>query len=339
MDVKLDFDLDTAFATVINTILRLTSNLTIAISAAIIESAVYNSIRSMFGYVSDRIYFRQFKLFSDRLKNMTIYFEPIIELAKVPYIWRWEALARDPETEPKKAPVDLFETAEIWGRHFQVELDIHFLLTAIDKYGLGLAESSVGASKQVIRRNDLPPLHVNVYPESVIRRLYRETMIKVEQEKNFPLSKLVLEISEKRPFPVPETSTTRDEDVRWFREQLKYYTDQGVGFAIDDFGVGYASTSRLSRLEPEFVKIDRDALLHHLGGFTLDYTRRLVSESLGKMKMIVEGFDDQSKFTLSQLYSLKIRFVQGHIFGRAQEYTYHLSKEDEQRIAALCEST
>src|SRR6185503_9520309 len=109
----------------------------------------------------------------------------------------------------------------------------------------------------------------------------------------------------------------QDDEIKWFREHLKSYTDQGISFAIDDFGVGYASTSRLSRIEPEFVKIDRDALLHHLGSFTLEYARRLVSESIGKMKMVVEGFDDQSKFTLAELYDLKIRYVQGHVFGRA----------------------
>ena len=36
--------------------------------------------------------------------------------------------------------------------------------------------------------------------------------------------------------------------------------DVGIKFSIDDFGVGYASSSRLSRLGPACIKIDRDAL-------------------------------------------------------------------------------
>jgi EAL domain-containing protein (putative c-di-GMP-specific phosphodiesterase class I) len=332
--VELDFMLDSVFSTIINSILYITNNFSIPEQSQVIESAVYNAIRQQFGYVSDYVYYQQLKLFRDRLNRMTVYFEPIVELSKIPYIWRWEALARDPQTEPKRAPIDLFETAKIWGRHFQVELDMHFLQIAVEKYGQGQVTED-GPRKQIARYDELPPLHVNIYPESIVRRLYRETMVRIEQEKNFPLSKLVLEISEKLPLPVPESSDAKEDDIKWFRDQLKYYTDQGISFAIDDFGVGYASTSRLSRIEPEFVKIDRDALLHHLGSFTLEYARRLVSESIGKMKMVVEGFDDQSKFTLAELYDLKIRYVQGHVFGRAQEYIYRLSPEEEKRIAAL----
>ena len=83
------------------------------------------------------------------------------------------------------------------------------------------------------------------------------------------------------------------------------------------------------------MKIDRDALLHHLGGFTLEYALRLVSESLGKIKMIVEGFDDQSKFSLAELYKLRIRYVQGYLLGKAEKSVYRLSDEDEQRIQSI----
>ena len=86
-------------------------------------------------------------------------------------------------------------------------------------------------------------------------------------------------------------------------------------------------------MEPEFVKIDRDALLHHFGKLTLGYVQELARESFGKMKMIVEGFDDQSKISLAQLYDLKVRYVQGHFFGMAQDSVYSLSDETECRIA------
>lgn len=334
-DINADLDLNSAFATIINTLLSVTKNLSATIRPTFIESTIYNALRRSFGYVSDQVYERQFELFKERLNTMTVYFEPIIELSRSPYIWRWEALARDPASEPKVAPADLFETAKLWGRQFQLELDVYFLRTAVEKFRQIPQGATERSRYQVARRGELAPLHVNVYPDSLIRRAYKEAIDQIEEEMGFPIGKLVLEISEKAPLPQPEIYNPLEDDIKWFREQLMYYTDKGVSFAIDDFGVGYASTSRLSRIEPEFVKIDRDALLHHLGGFTLDYARRLVSESLGKMKMIVEGFDDQSKFTLAQIYELKIRYVQGHLLSRAQEYVFRLSQEDEKRIAGL----
>jgi len=342
--IRTDFEIDSALATIVNTLLRSTNNLSQYDESLFIESLVYNDLKLRFGYVSDYVYKTQLNLFKERLKSMTVFFEPIIALSRKPYIWRWEALARDPKS--RRAPVDLFETAKIWGREFQIELDVHFLHTAVRKYGqfAGTSERDLEKAKDtktdesrklVARIEELPPLHINVFPESLIRRHYKDAISQIERYIGFPVGKLVLEISEKSPLPLPGSKVLEEYQVKWFRDELQYYTDQGISFAIDDFGVGYASTSRLSRIEPEFVKIDRDALLHHLGTFTLEYARNLVRESFGKMKMIVEGLDDQSKFTLGQLYELKIQYVQGHLLGRDQEYIYRLEKPDVKRIADL----
>lgn len=331
--INLGFELDSTFSTIINALLHLTDNLTIPKHPAAIEISIYNALKAQLGYVSDYMYERQYALFKKRLSSMTVAFEPIITLSDVPYIGRWEALARDSETKLAQAPVDLFETAELWGKQFQIELDIHFLLTAVEKYGKIPKGIDKNTREQIARREELAPLHINVYPESLTSRAYKEIIEQIK--KTFPLTKLVLEISEKVPIPLPSDKNFQDNEIKWFREQLTYYSDQGISFAIDDFGVGYASTSRLSRLEPEFIKIDRDALLHYLGGFTLDYARNLVKDSIGKMKIIVEGFDDQSKFTLSQLYKLNILYVQGHLLGKARDSIFRLSQEDTKRIAAL----
>lgn len=331
--INLGFELDSTFSTIMNALLRGTDNLSIPKHPASIEIYIYNALKAQLGYVSDYMYERQYALFKKRLSRMTVAFEPIITLSEVPYIGRWEALARDSETKLAQAPVDLFETAELWGKQFQIELDIHFLLTAVEKYGKIPPGIYKNQREQIARREELAPLHINVYPASLTSRAYKETIEQIK--KIFPLTKLVLEISEKVPIPLPDAKHFHDNEIRWFREQLSYYSDQGISFAIDDFGVGYASTSRLSRLEPEFIKIDRDALLHYLGGFTLDYARNLVKESIGKMKIIVEGFDDQSKFTLAQLYKLNILYVQGHLLSKARDSIFRLTQEDTKRIAAL----
>ena len=90
--------------------------------------------------------------------------------------------------------------------------------------------------------------------------------------------------------------------------------------------------SRLSRLEPAIVKIDRDALLHNLGSHTIQYVLRLQRESMGKMQVIVEGYDEQSKIALSELYILGIRYVQTWALGEAKRYTYRLTIPEQESI-------
>lgn len=324
-EAKPECDIDVVLSVSINHLLQVTNNLTTYKSSESIETTAYNTLKSNFGYVSDFMYNQQLSLFKERLNTMVVYFEPIISLSKTPYICRWEALARDPIT--KRAPTDLFEAAEIWGKQFQLELDLYFLQIAIQSYTPPNTE-----------RAHLLPLSINVYPESLVRQRYKHALHEIKEKDLLPLEKLTLEISEKAPFPIPEENDNKQDKLQWFRDQLKLFIDLGISFAIDDFGVGYASTSRLSRIEPEFIKIDRDALLHHLGGFTIDYARNLVRESLGKMKTIVEGFDDDSRLRLSDLYHrLNIRFVQGHLLGKAEPTLYKLRPEDEERIRCLLE--
>jgi EAL domain-containing protein (putative c-di-GMP-specific phosphodiesterase class I) len=333
-----DIEPDTSIASALNALLQITKNLTITQKPEDIQIAIYNNLKRQFGYVSDFVYEKQFSLFEQRLRKMITFFEPVVSLSYVPYICRWEALARDPETG--KTPVDLFKTAELWGHRFLMTLDIHFLRAAVtgykdypkDKKTRTQSQSVTVGESHSPRIGDLLPLSVNVYPDSLVRHSYRQSIVDIAKDRIFPLDKLTLEISEKSPLPIPNRLEEQQDEVDWFREQLKYYTSQGITLAIDDFGIGYASTSRLSRLEPAIVKIDRDALLHNLGSHTIQYVLRLQRESMGKMQVIVEGYDDESKITLSELYILGIRYVQTWALGEAKRYTYRLTIPEQEDI-------
>ena len=99
-------------------------------STQLIEAAIIDDLKEAYKFISLPLYNRRFELFCDRLKTMTIYFEPILELDSLS-ISGWEALARDPNTG--KAPADLFQAAELWGVQFMIELDQYFLLVATPK--------------------------------------------------------------------------------------------------------------------------------------------------------------------------------------------------------------
>ncbi len=271
------------------------------------------------------IYERQLELFKRRLETMTVYFEPTIALFNPPTICTWEALARDPVT--KKAPNELFITAELWGKQFLIELDIYFLHTAIRNF-----VDPENRQPYFRRPSDIQDLSVNVYPDTLVRRAYREAIQKIIDEGKFPLNKLILEISEKRALPLPEAPDQDMDQAKWFRRKLTYYSGKGIRFAVDDFGTGHASSSRLSHLRTAVIKIDRDALLHIYGEYIFEYVLRQTLETSANTQIVVEGLDESSNFSLAQLYKLGIRYVQGHALVKPKENVDRLHNDVELRI-------
>jgi EAL domain-containing protein (putative c-di-GMP-specific phosphodiesterase class I) len=175
-----------------------------------------------------------------------------------------------------------------------------------------------------------------VYPPSLMQDDYFEAIRQAIQDRLIQPEKLILEISEKLPLPVP---SSQDSSIEAFKKQLgRYVRDLNVGFSIDDFGAGHASVSRLTGLNPSHVKIDRDLLYQEREPteITLRFVLDLASSTrLRAPKVVVEGFDNSSPMTLGMLYRLGIRYVQGHIIGKASPELNRLGKERTQYLRRL----
>lgn len=307
-----DSGYDKAFELILETMVQLTNSFQSPKEPALLEMYIYNNLRRSYGYVSDAMYNRQYYLFNQELVKHTVQFEPIIYLnPHAPSIYGWEALARDEKLE--RAPVELFETAELWGVRFQLQLDMYFLTKAIEIY-----TGSNNGSIHVRRKHEMLPLSVNVNPASLLRSRYRETIQKISKQEKMPLNQLFLEISERAPLPTPENWDGIGNITEAFRDELDFYEDFEIHFSVDDFGVGYASSSRVSRLRPAIVKIDRDALMDNSGDFTLKFIISSVKKMGGAAKVVVEGFDDKSQFSLKRLFDMGVRYVQGHKYGNTR---------------------
>jgi len=315
-DIDNTMEFDTGFELILKSILDYTDGLKKPEHADFLEYHVNNALKDVFGFVSDGIYERQFSLFTQFLQdeNITVYFEPIIYISPVtPKIFGWEALARDKRTG--RAPLHLFDVAEKWGTRFLLELDMYFLRKATELYVLDSEHPEWPR-----RKNTILPLSVNVHPNSLIRTRYFEAMKSIKKQGIMPLNELYLEISEKAPIPITDDWDGETNIIDNFRSFItERFRSLDIHFSVDDFGVGYASASRISRLGPKVVKIDRDALLDDFGNFTLENIILLAKKMPGEIDIIVEGFDDFSKFTLRRLYKLGVRYIQGYRFGRAIE--------------------
>jgi EAL domain-containing protein (putative c-di-GMP-specific phosphodiesterase class I) len=336
--IDLGFELDAILEYVVYILLELTENLTKRKPSEFIEIGLYNALKKRFGYVSNYMYERQFDLFKRRLHEMTISFERIIRLSPTePTISGWEALARD---TTKKAPQDLFQTAELWGTRFQVELDMYFLSKAVHSY-----ERKSPAH--------VLPLSVNVYPGTLLRPNYLKLVMSLEmpseeaesiysnsfddegKAKNtndtsrslFTLDKLFLEVSEKMAIPEPE----KGDRFSSFNTALEEFSKLGVQFTVDDFGVGHATSSRIWQMRPACIKVDREALLDNYGKYIIEHALNLSRKMSSGMKVVIEGVDE--RISLKELYDLGVRYVQGYKFGLAVEkIDNELSEENKNMI-------
>ena len=281
------------------------------------------------------MYDKRFSAFCESLVDVDIYFQPIVHLANSEddiYIKSWEALARDKKT--KKIPVELFKAAELWGIQFQTQIDIVCLRRALESY-----------IPQTRRRNERAPLSVNVYPDSITSPAFRNELKKLVQETLLSDDdSIIFEISEK----ILISSLNLDgglahnlDEFRGFMEDLS--SSFGIQFAIDDFGVGYSSISRLNRLLPSYVKIDRDVLHyeHKLGMQVIRYLHSLRNIAIvGGIRVIVEGIDNKSNISLNEMVNkLNVRYAQGFLFGLAQPRITRLENQKRSEIARLVKMT
>ncbi|AFY56798.1 EAL domain-containing protein [Rivularia sp. PCC 7116] len=286
-----------------------------------VEAAIIDALKKDFKFVSKSLYDRRFQLFCERLQKMVVYFEPVICIdVNEFFISGWEALARD--TQSLTAPVDLFQAAELWGSQFKLELDQYFLRVAAQSY------KQARKSKQR-RLSDVVPLSVNVYPESLIKEAYFETVREVIEENIISPRNLILEISEKSELPNFNDGVRLDNPLLFFKNKLLEYVHKfNIRFAIDDFGVGHSSVSRLAGLNPCHVKIDREILHHQSNYLIINFVHQIVkANNLYPPNVIVEGVDEETPISLYQLKEIGVTYVQGHLIGKPEPEVYRLSQE------------
>jgi EAL domain-containing protein (putative c-di-GMP-specific phosphodiesterase class I) len=292
------------------------------LQSALIEATILDDLKRDFGFVCASLHQRRFQLFRERLQRMIVFFEPVLHLDPEDlFISGWEALARNPDT--LIAPSDLFEAAELWRHDFIVELDRYFLIVATKTYL---------EARQKVKQNrshEIVPLSVNVYPESLMQTAYFETVRQIIKDKVISPRNLILEISEKAEVPNFQDGIRLKYPLKVFKTKLLEYVRKfQIRFAIDDFGVGYASVSRLAGLNPCHVKIDREILHHQPCEIIIRFVHELVgANNLNPSNVIVEGVDETISISLQRLKEIGVLYIQGHIVGKPEPEIYRLSLE------------
>ena len=164
-------------------------------------------------------------------RRIVTYFQPIVDL-KTADILGYEALSRGPEGHPLHSPMALIEQAEnencLWA------LEALFRETAL------ATASRLGLNKL---------LFLNVDP-NVVRDPQFISGFTRQSIQNYRLQpeNIVFEITERSAI----------DNFKSFLSAMTHYGDQGYKTAIDDTGAGYSNMSVISKLKPNFIKIDME---------------------------------------------------------------------------------
>ncbi|OED41563.1 hypothetical protein AB833_09340 [Chromatiales bacterium (ex Bugula neritina AB1)] len=279
-----------------------------------LKARVYDALKTTYRYVSNDMYEDRRRIFKSQLSGIGVHFEPMFRFDRETRnvdIYAYEALARD-NINASAAPVDVFNTATLWGMRFQSELDSTLLETTISSY-------AAQVNSCLDQKYRIKPLSLNVYPATLRSSSYRELLFDV-LGRAAPLTgnQLIMEVSEKTVVS-PELQSEARKQLEEYRQIVRKLGDiTGVRFAIDDFGVGNASLSRLDSLKPHYVKIDRDILSFDTRMSTTLIRYLLESQREQGTTVILEGVDIHSKLSLRELVNnIGVGIIQGHSLSKS----------------------
>ena len=208
-------------------------------------------------------------------RSLDVVFQPITSLYSGDVIGA-EALARFPDV-PARRPDQWFTDAATVGLGQELEL---------------LAVRTACARAHTA----LPPdvdLWINVSPATVLTDELRQFLL---TECVDGARRLVLEITEHASV----------DDYPAFLRRRDELSALGVRFAVDDAGAGYASFAHILRLQPDFIKLDRDVV----NGLDHDAAKRALIAAIVMFAMevrcavIAEGIETKEELDAASLVGI-----------------------------------
>jgi EAL domain-containing protein (putative c-di-GMP-specific phosphodiesterase class I) len=236
--------------------------------------------------------------FSDMLRDgrLTSHFHPIVRTEDPEAVFGYECLLRGLASDGSVvAPGRLYQVAR--DAEMMFSLDREARLTAIR---CGVAEGLDAGDTR---------LFINFNPTSIYDPVYclRSTVAAIAKSAFRP-GRIVFEVVE----------SDQIEDIGHLIRIVEYYRDAGFGIALDDLGSGYGSLNLLSRLKPDFVKLDMQ-LIHEVdrSPYKASIVRKLLemARELG-VETIAEGIETEAEWSWVREHGAE--YSQGFLFARPE---------------------
>lgn len=223
--------------------------------------------------------------------RLVTHFQPIVNSARPADVYAYECLLRGHEADGTMVyPNRIFGVATTADLLFQ--LDRAARITAV---------------RSAARHSIQSKIFINFNPSSIYDPAYcLRTTLGAVQEAGFSPEQIVFEVVE----------SSEAHDANHLVNIMSYYRDKGFGVALDDLGAGYSSLNLLTRLKPDFVKldvqlirdVDSDTYKAHIAAKLLE-----MAQQLG-IRTVAEGVETEAEWHWVREHGAD--YVQGYLFAR-----------------------
>ncbi|HYD96535.1 MAG TPA: EAL domain-containing protein [Noviherbaspirillum sp.] len=226
-------------------------------------------------------------------RQLRVYYQPIVDL-RTGKIRKAEALVRwQHPVRGLVSPADFIPIAEDTGQ-----------IVEIGNWVFYEAAQQLAKWRQVIPDFQIS---VNTSPAQYRKgRVGHESWFERVDNLDFPLGGIIVEITESL---LLETTDA-------IKAQLQGLRDAGIKVSLDDFGTGYSSLSYLSRIDIDYLKIDRafaTGLSEGSENMVLYEAMIVMAHKLG-IEVVAEGVETEEQRRL--LEKMGCDYVQGFLFSR-----------------------
>ena len=226
-----------------------------------------------------------------REDRLTTHFQPIVSTQNPNHVFAYEALLRGRQTDGQLVP-----PSEIFGVALAANL-----LNQLERAGRAAtvrAASEAGITTKVF---------INFNPSTIYDPVFclRNTLNAIAHSHLTP-EQVVFEVIE----------STEVKDTKHLLRVLNFYRERGFQVALDDMGAGYSSLNLMTKLKPDYIKLDLE-LIHCVDQdpYKAQIAAKMLelAQSLG-LKTIAEGIETEGEWEWARQHGAD--YVQGFLFAR-----------------------
>ena len=255
---------------------------------------VFDALNLRYAPVSTNLSARRLEMFIEDLALVDVQFEKIKELQPDggKSVWGWEVVANHLATD--QIPDDLLQTAEEWSEQFRTELDLHLLNKAAYRY------KEACEANNLTKAQEIKPLCLSVYPQTLQQPQYIQSLRELTEKFVMRGAHLVFEISEKVSLAGNAHFAEQRNELHHFAEKLQALRSEfNIRVALNEFGAGDSSLTRLMCLAPDIIKMDK-SISKTAGQPVMELLEKLSASTATKDSLPIEVILERDEITLSE---------------------------------------
>ncbi|MBQ3112954.1 MAG: EAL domain-containing protein [Phascolarctobacterium sp.] len=180
--------------------------------------------------------------------------------------------------------------------------------------GTWILKQALTEGKNFLKYNPNLVIDVNLSYTQISQARFRDVLVDVLDETQFPVKNLCLELTE----------SCRDLDVTLLREEVMFYRSLGIKVAVDDFGTGTSCLALLRDIPVDCLKLDQSFVLN-LPNNTIDqYIIDAFVQCANNLKINICLEGVENKFIKSLVEKYKVGMHQGFLYSRPVSISKYL---------------